>query len=69
MVFDCGAMYKGTSLNCQLLQGPNLTHSLICILIRFRQEPRVVDIQAMFHQVRVSEKDIRFDFLCFLWWP
>ena len=24
-VYDCGTSYKGTSLNCQLLQGPDLT--------------------------------------------
>ncbi len=69
VVFDCGAVYKGTSLNCQLLPGPKLTNSLIGVLIRFRQEPVAVvaDIQAMFHQVRVSEKYL--NFLCFLWWP
>lgn len=27
----------------------------------------IADIQAMFHQVRVSKKDI--NFLRFLWWP
>ena len=69
VVFDCGAVYKGTSLNCQLLPGPNLTNSLIGVLIRFRQEPVAVmaDIQSMFHQARVSAKDI--NFLRFLWWP
>nr|XP_057933833.1 uncharacterized protein LOC131132323 [Doryrhamphus excisus] len=69
VVFDCGAVYKGTSLNSQLLQGPDLTSSLIGVLLRFRQEPVAVmaDIQAMFHQVRVSVKHV--DFLRFLWWP
>lgn len=33
VVFDCGATYKGTSLNCQLLQGPDLTNSLIGVLV------------------------------------
>lgn len=69
VVFDCGAVYKGTSLNCKLLQGPDLTNSLVGVLLRFRQEPvaLMADIQAMFHQVKVSEKDI--NFLRFLWWP
>lgn len=69
VVFDCGAIYKGTSLNLQLLQGPDLTNSLIGVLIRFRKEPVAVmaDIQAMFHQVRVPDKHV--NFLRFLWWP
>lgn len=69
VVFNCGTTYKGTSLNCQLLQGPDLTSSLIGVLVRFRQEPVAImaDIQAMFHQVHVSDKHI--NFLRFLWWP
>ena len=69
VVFDCAATFKGTSLNSQLLQGPNLTSSLLGVLTRFRQEPVAVmgDIQKMFYQVKVAETDK--DFLCFLWWP
>lgn len=69
VVFDCGASFQGTSLNSELLQGPNLTNTLIGVLTRFRQELVVVmaDIQAMFHQVKVNEGDT--DFLHFLWWP
>ncbi|XP_034073841.1 uncharacterized protein LOC117547324 [Gymnodraco acuticeps] len=69
VVFDCGAVFKGTSLNCQLLEGPHLTNSLIGVLIRFRQEPvaLMADIKAMFHQVKVSKGHI--DYLRFLWWP
>lgn len=69
VVFDCGAGFRGTSLNCQLLQGPDLTNSLVGVLTRFRQEniALMTDIQAMFHEGRVSEKHV--DFLCFLWWP
>lgn len=69
VVFDCAAKYQGTSLNDNLLQGPDLTNSIIGVLMRFRQSPiaLVADIEAMFHQVRVCEKDR--DVLRFLWWP
>ncbi|KAK0142567.1 hypothetical protein N1851_019502 [Merluccius polli] len=67
VVFSCRARFKGTSLNCQLLQGPDLTNSLLCVLTRFRQESvaLMTDDQAIFHQVRVSEKHV--DFLRCLW--
>ena len=39
VVFDCSCSYKGTSLNEELLQGPNLTNSLVGVLTRFRLEP------------------------------
>lgn len=69
VVFDCGAEFRGTSLNSELLQGPNLTRSLVGVLMRFRQEPIavMVDVQAMFHQIKVDEQHL--DFLRFLWWP
>ena len=68
VVFDAAAKFKGTSLNEQLLQGPCLTNNLAGVLIRFREE-RVAftaDIEAMFHQSRVTPKDA--DALRFLWW-
>lgn len=37
VVFDCAAQYIGTSLNSQLLH-PDLTNSLVGVVIRFRQE-------------------------------
>lgn len=69
VVFDCSAKYRGRSLNDQLLQGPDLTNSLVGVLTRFRQEPIAImsDIEAMFHQVRVRPEDS--DALRFLWWP
>ena len=68
VVFDCGATYQGTSLNAQLLQGPDQTSSLIGVVTRFRKEPVVMmaDIEAMFHQVHVTPEDT--DLLRFLWW-
>ncbi|KAK0144597.1 hypothetical protein N1851_017050 [Merluccius polli] len=69
VVFDCAAVYQGTSLNSQLLQGPDLTSSLIGVLTRFRQESVAFmsDIEGMFCQVRVPAEDT--DMLRFLWWP
>ena len=69
VVFDCSAKYRGSSLNDQLLQGPDLTSTLVGVLTRFRQE-RVAfmsDIEAMFYQVRVRPSDCKY--LRFLWWP
>jgi hypothetical protein len=69
VVFDCSAEYGGTSLNKELLQGPDMLNSLFGVLVRFREEriAFMADVEAMFHQVRVPEKDV--NFLRFLWWP
>ena len=68
VVFDCSADFQGHSLNRHLLQGPDLTNSLVGVLCRFRQEPVAFacDIEGMFHQVHVNEKHR--DLLRFLWW-
>jgi hypothetical protein len=68
IVFDCAATFKGTSLNKQLLQGPDFTNSLVGVLTRFRQEPiaAMSDVEGMFNQVKVSTEDR--DLLRFLWW-
>ena len=69
VVFDCAAKYKGVSLNDVLLQGPDMTNTLIGVLTRFRQERTAIiaDIESMFYQVRVRPDDS--DVLRFLWWP
>ena len=68
VVYDCAASYKGFSLNKELLQGPDLTSSLVGVILRFRQDPVALmgDIEGMFHQVKVTNKDR--DLLRFLWW-
>ena len=55
IVFDCSAKHKGTSLNDQVLQGPDLTNKLTSVLLRFREDKVAVigDVEAMYHQVRV----------------
>jgi len=59
VVFDCAANFGGTLLNDKVLQGPDITNQLIGVLLRFREEPVAImaDVQAMFHQVRVSVSD------------
>lgn len=67
VVFDCSAKYLGSSLNEKLLQGPDLTNSLVGVLTRFREERIALmsDVEAMFHQVRVKPDDC--NALRFLW--
>ena len=69
VVFDAAAKFSGTSLNNQLLQGPDYINNLAGVLMRFRQEEvtLIADIKKMFHQVRVPPEDC--DALRFLWWP
>ena len=67
VVFDAASKFKGVSLNSMLHTGPDLANKLIGVLIRFRNFPftLVADIEGMFHQVRVADKDK--DSLRFLW--
>ena len=53
VVFDCAASYRGTSLNAQVLQGPDLTNKLVGVLIRFREESiaLMADVETMYHQI------------------
>ncbi len=67
VVFNAAQKYLGTSLNDLLLPGPDLLTSLVGVLIRSRKAFVGVsaDIEKMFHQVRVPEKDQ--SVLRFLW--
>ncbi|XP_066988207.1 uncharacterized protein [Macrobrachium rosenbergii] len=69
VVFDCSAKYQGSSLNDKLMQGPDMTNSLIGVLIRFRLERVALmgDIESMFYQVQVPK--VQHKYLRFLWWP
>jgi hypothetical protein len=68
IVYDCAAELEGVSLNKQVLQGPDLVNSLLGVLLRFRENKVALmsDVEAMFHQVRVTPGDR--DVLRFLWW-
>ena len=68
IVFDCAARFKGTSLNKQILQGPDNANNLVRVLTRFRRYPIALigDIRAMFHSVKVDPRDQ--SALRFLWW-
>lgn len=59
VVFDAVAKFHGTSLNDQLLQGPDYINNLAGVLMRFRQAEVVLvaDIEQMFHQVQVPVED------------
>ena len=67
VVFDPAAKNKGQSLNLLLGTGPDLLNSLISIFLRFRNNniAIVLDVEVMFHQVRVKLSDC--DSLWFLW--
>jgi hypothetical protein len=67
-VFDSSAKHQGLSLNQVLLKGPDLTNSLLGVLLRFRKEEVAVtgDIEQMFYNFSVRE-DHR-NFLRFIWY-
>ncbi|XP_071944867.1 uncharacterized protein [Antedon mediterranea] len=67
VVFDCAARSQGIALNDVLIPGPTLTNSLLGVLLRFREckVALMADVEAMFYQVRVPEKDRHY--LRFLW--
>ena len=50
IVFDCAVTFGGTSLNKEVLQGPDFTNNLVGVLLRFREEQVAVmgDIEGMF---------------------
>ena len=67
VVFDAAAEYKKSSLNKHLYKGPDLMNNLQAVLMRFRKGEFAIvgDIEQMFHQIKVAEKDQ--DCLRFLW--
>ena len=61
-VFDASAKYNGVSLNDVLLTGPDLTNSLLGVILRFRKEPVAItaDIQKMFYCFLVDVRQREF---------
>ena len=67
LVYDASAKYSGTSLNDNLLSGPDLNNQLRSVLIKFREGliGYVSDIQYMFNNFKVSK--CHRDYLRFFW--
>ena len=59
IVFNGSLKGKDASLNDGLRKGPDLTNSLVGVLLRFRLENCSVvgDIEKMFHQIRLTDED------------
>ncbi|KAK3703198.1 hypothetical protein QZH41_004965 [Actinostola sp. cb2023] len=68
VVYDAAAECGGVSLNSLLLPGPDLTNSLIGILLRFRESPVafMADVEQMFYSFSVQENHR--NYLKFLWY-
>ena len=67
VVFNASAEFQGTSLNKNLLPGVDFLNNLTDVLTKFRTGKYAVtgDIEKMFHQIKVNEKDV--DALRFVW--
>ena len=68
VVLDCSTEFQGTSLNKNLMSGPDLPNQIVGFITRFREELVAVigDTEYIIHQVLVPEKDR--SLLRFLWW-
>lgn len=68
VVFDSSADVHGLSLNNVLLKGPDLTNSLLGVLMNIRKEDVAVTcfVQKMLNNFRVRKEDR--DYLCFIWY-
>ena len=58
-VSNAASVFKGNSLNSNLLTDPDLNNNLVGLLLHFRKNPVAIsaDIEAMFMQVGIIEKD------------
>lgn len=62
VVFNCSAKYRGSFLNDQLLQGPDVTNTLVGVLTQFREDSVafMTDVEGMFYQVRLQPDDCKY---------
>ena len=69
LVYDLAAVVGSKSLNNFLMKGPNLTNSLVGVLLRFHKGKiaAIADVEAMFYQIKVAPHDR--NALRFFWWP
>ena len=67
VLYDAGAQYQNTSLNQNLIKGPDFLNNLVGVLIRLRKGKIAAtsDIQQMLHQTRVRKSD--HEALRFVW--
>ena len=58
-VANAASSFRGQSPNDNLLSGPDLLQNLFILLLRFRERPVAViaDIEALFMQISITEKD------------
>ncbi|XP_076045077.1 uncharacterized protein LOC143027605 [Oratosquilla oratoria] len=68
VVFDSSAKSREFSLNDMLMSGPDMTNSILGILLRFRQEAVAVaaDVEQMFYNFKVKTEQR--DYLRFFWY-
>ncbi|XP_058814579.1 uncharacterized protein LOC131678438 [Topomyia yanbarensis] len=59
VIWDAAAKVNGISLNTMLMKGPDLLTPLLSVLFQYRERSVAIcaDIQEMFHQVLIQEKD------------
>ena len=60
--FDSSVVYNGTSLNSELMSGPDMVNNLLGILLRFRKDEvaMTADIEQMIYRFQVEEKHRNF---------
>lgn len=58
-VYDASAKYRGTSLNENLLMGPNMLVDMLNPLMRMRMHKYAFtgDVKSMFHRIMINERD------------
>lgn len=59
LVWDAAASVNGTSLNSELLKGPDMLVPLLRVINQFRERAIAIggDIQEMYHQLRIRAED------------